>query len=267
MFNFYLYNKSYEKANTVEIQENLRVLNDLVFVERSREDFFCKNESIWDYKTVDGDFLEVIFSKIPDKQLRQQVLPKLFSAITSIPEEFVNLEEFDKCYKIYNAFYGVIFDIPSSERYITNKETYSIFKKKCLWDITANSLWERKEMLFSRLILCPHIENDLKKIGSMYLSQIVSRLIALDKYADTKWISGEFNYKDANNSTSLIIHKESDRTMDKYGNKRLFKMPDGTPKYFELHIITGELRFHFYPENYKIYIGYIGPHLPTVKYK
>jgi len=267
MFNFYLCNKSYEKANAVQIEENLRVLNDLVFAERAEEDSFLKNDSIWNCNTVDGNFYEVISSRIPDKQLRQQVLPKLLNSIASIPQEFTSLEDFDKCYKIYNAFYGIIFDGPLSERYITNKETYSAFKKKYLWDIDAKSLWERKEILFSRLILCPGVEGDLEKIGSSYLFQIVSRLVALDKYAATKWLIGEFNYREANRSTSLSISPESEGTMKKYYNERIFKMPDGTTRCFELHIKTGELRFHFYPENSKIYIGYIGKHLPTVKYR
>jgi len=266
MFNFYLYNKSYEKANAVQIEENLRALNDLVFAERAEEDFFLKNESIWNCNTIDGNFSDVIFSKIHDKQLSQQVIPKLLSAITSISQDFLDLEEFDKYYKIYNAFYGVVFDSPALERYITNKETYSAFKKKYLWDITPKTLWERKEKLFSKLILCPSVEDDLKKIGSKYFSQIVNKLVALDKYVTTKWLVGEFNYRDANYSSSLTISPESKGTMEKYGNERLFKMPDGTTKYFELHIKTGDLRFHFYPENRKIYIGYIGKHLPTVKY-
>jgi hypothetical protein len=267
MFNFYLYNKSYEKANSLQIQENLRELNDLVFTERAEEDFFWKNDSIWSCNTVDGNFYEVIFSKISDEQLKRQVLPRLFSAITSIPQEFVSLEDFDKYYKIYNAFYGIVFDDPDSERYITNKETYSSFKKKCLWDITPKSLWERKEILFSRLILCPGVEDNLGKIGLKYLSIIVNRLVTLDNYAANEWLNGEFSYKKVISSTSLDISLESDRTMKRYGNERLFKMPDGTTKRFELHIKTGDLRIYFYPENYKIYIGYIGKHLSTIKYK
>ena len=261
-----MYNKSYEKSNAVQIEENLRVLNDLVFTERAEEDFFLKNESIWNCNTADGNFSDVVFSKIPDKQLSQQVLPRLFSAVTSIPEEFSSLEEFDQYCKVYNAFYGVIFDAPTSVRYVTNKETYSAFKEKYLWELNAKTIWERKELLFSKIILCPGVSRDLDKIGQKYLPQIVSKLVILDKYAAGNWLNGEFSYRDANNSTSLRISPESKGTMEKYYNERLFKMPDGSTKCFELHIKTGDLRFHLYPENNKIYIGYIGKHLPTVKY-
>ena len=48
---------------------------------------------------------------------------------------------------------------------------------------------------------------------------------------------------------------------DKKKVERMFKLPNGRTECFELHIKTGNLRFHFFPENLKIYIGYIGVHL------
>jgi hypothetical protein len=54
--------------------------------------------------------------------------------------------------------------------------------------------------------------------------------------------------------------------MSSYGNERIFQMPSGGTEIFELHIKTGDLRFHFYPDNknFKIFVGYIGPHLNTI---
>ena len=269
MFNFYLFNKSYEKATAVQIEDNLQVLNDLAVAERKEEDFFYFSESLWGIDTADGNFSDVVFSKIQDRQLGQLVIPRLFQTVTSIQEEFTSLEEFDQSnYHIYNAFYGVVFDEPKSERYIVDKETYEKYKNKCLWDITPKTLWERKDKLFSRLIFCPCVEGDLGKIGAKYLPQIVSRLTTLDKFAEAQWLVGEFDYREANNMTSLRISPESKETMkqEKLYNQRLFKMPDGSTKHFDWHIKTGDLRIYFYPENKKIFIGYIGKHLSTVKY-
>jgi len=269
MFNFYLSNNSYEKANTVQIEDNLQVLNDLAIVERKEEDFFMLSESLWNINTVDGNFSDVINLKIRDKQLRQLVIPRLFQTITTIQEEFSTLEEFDQTdYQTYNAFYGVVFDEPVSERYIVDKETYSKYKEKCLWDITPKTFWERKEKLFSRLIFCPRVEGDLEILGAKYLSQILDRLITLDRFAQTQWLNGEFDYRKANMTTSLRISPESKETMsqEKFSNMRLFKTPDGSTKCFDLHIKTGDLRLYFYPENRKIFIGYIGKHLQTVKF-
>jgi len=269
MFNFYLYNKSYEKANIAQIEENFRILNDLAIVERAKEDYFLKNESLWTCNTADGIFYEVVYSKMQDKQLSQQVLPKLLQTIPSISEEFSTIEEFDKShFRIYNAFYGIVFDEPLLDEYIRNKETYLTFKNKCLSEITPKILWERKETLFSRVILCPDVESDLEIIGSQYISQIVSRLKELERVVVEEWKEGEFNYQIAKERSSLDIKPDSKATMGqkKYQDQRSFKLPNGTTKCFTLHIRTGDLRIYFHPEDKKIFVGHIGKHLSTVTY-
>jgi hypothetical protein len=272
MFNFYLYNKSYEQADAGLIESNIRDLNDLVIVDRRPEDSFLKNDALWYIETKDGIFSDVVFSKLEDKQLSYTVIPKLFEAITSIDEEFSTLEEFDNSpYRIYNAFYGAVFNAPGSERYITGKASYTAFKEKYLWeDLTAKSLWERRGVLFSRVMFCPSVENNLKQpVVAAYLPQIVDRLAELDRYAATNWTSGDFNYHDANACSSLRISPESRATMNqaRLHNLRIFSLPDGRRECFDLHIKTGDLRFHFYPENGKIYVGYIGSHLSTATSK
>lgn len=268
MFNYYLNNNSYEKANAKEIETNLQDLNDLVVEERKPDDSFLKHESIWNAPTADGDFGEVVFTKLEDKQLSNVVLPRMFNAIDSLEKEIPSFEEFDASFKIYNAFYGIDFSDLDSTRCVTGKETYSEFRKKHLWELTPESFWKRREALFSNIKLCEGVENDVKKIGGTYLEQILAKLKELDKYIIQYWKEGAFNYDDANAKAPLNISPESKKTMDqkKYFNQRLFSMPDGRRECFELHIKTGNLRFHFFPENGKIFIGYIGKHLDTDKF-
>lgn len=66
----------------------------------------------------------------------------------------------------------------------------------------------------------------------------------------------------------MHIHPESQQTMDNYGSLRKFSLPNGEKEIFSLHLIVGDLRIHFYPDNesQKIYIGYIGFHLRTWLY-
>ena len=105
----------------------------------------------------------------------------------------------------------------------------------------------------------------MKSIG--YTEQILEKLRILDKYCQDYWIGGSFIYNDANQRVALKISPESDPTMNDAKKKqmRMFKLPNGKTECFELHIKTGDLRFHFFPDNnsLKIYIGYIGTHLPT----
>ena len=83
------------------------------------------------------------------------------------------------------------------------------------------------------------------------------------------WQIGNFDLKTLNAQTSLNASGESQQTMKKYGSHRRFKLTDGRREIFELHIKTGDLRFHFFPDNNNkcVYMGYIGKHLPTIKFK
>jgi hypothetical protein len=268
MFNYYLFNKSYLQADTEKIEKNLRDLNDFVINEKVESDFFLFHDSIWYQETEDGIFSDVVFSKLEDDQFRYTVLPKMFQSLECIDKEILSFEEFDEYYKVYNAFYGVNFSEMDLERCITDKSTYNAFREKNMWEVTPDSLWERRGILFSKIILCDSIQKDIQTIGGTYLNQILIKLKELDKYVCNYWTAGNFNYEDANSKSSLKISPESNKTMqqEKYSNQRMFSLPDGRKECFELHIKTGNLRFHFFPENRIIYIGYIGKHLDTDKF-
>ncbi len=268
MFNYYLDNKSYENVIAKRIEKNLQELNDLVVEERNLDDSFFKHESIWYVPTADGEFGEVVFTKLEDKQLSNVVLPRLFNAIDSLENQISNFEEFDNVFKIYNAFYGINFSGLDLKRCVSGKDSYTEFRKRNLWELTPESFWERRNALFSNIILCNEVENNVKSIGGTYLEQILVKLKELDKYTVQYWKDGLFIYDDANSKAPLNISPESKTTMrqEKYFNQRVFSMPDGRRVCFELHIKTGNLRFHFFPEKGKIYIGYIGKHLDTDKF-
>lgn len=152
---------------------------------------------------------------------------------------------------------------------IYNKEKYTAFKKEKIWDIQDNDkLWERRELLFEKVILCPNVEDSLKETKG-YFSQIKNQLIELDNYCINHWKNGTFDYHDACKKSSLTISPESESTNnnEKLKKQRMFKLPNRRTEYFELHIKSGDLRIHIFPENFKIYVGYIGKHLSTMMYK
>lgn len=126
----------------------------------------------------------------------------------------------------------------------------------------SQNLWEKRNEILPHLILCGQAEKVLKNgINSNYLSQIIDRLKTLNDFA-SQWTTGEFSLANLKNTTNLSCSGESQSTMNKYGSQRRFKLPDGRREYFKLHIKTGDLRFHFFPDNmvHKIYVGYIGKH-------
>ena len=266
MYNYYVYNPSYDNVTTKALEANLQNLQSL-FADRNENEFFLKHDSIWDINLQDGLFAKVVFSDFEDKQFAIQVLPHLFQQIKSIDSEINSIEEFNNRYRIYNAFYGINFHDLPIEYCINNLVSYNSFVETNMWNLTPQIFWKRKEELFNKIIFCSNVERQLKSIGGTYLEQITNKIRELDNFVVHYWNKGSFSYKNANNNSALVITPESDSTMNdkELVNMRTFKLPDGRIECFELHIKTGNLRFHFYPDDFNIYIGYIGVHLPTAK--
>ncbi|MXV51976.1 hypothetical protein GS399_13420 [Pedobacter sp. HMF7647] len=133
----------------------------------------------------------------------------------------------------------------------------------------SQELWDRRNEFFPHLEFSPEVEDQIKKLGfSKFLFQIIERLKSLNEFAKN-WTKGNFDVNGVNGSTNLNISSESDATLKKYGTLRKFTIPGNGKEIFDLHIKTGDLRFHFFadPKKNKIYIGYIGKHLRTVLYK
>lgn len=132
----------------------------------------------------------------------------------------------------------------------------------------GKELWDNKNAFFPNLIFCNSVKQNLSKIGkSIDLANIIRRLQVLDEVA-IEWKAGSFNYESVNNAKNIVIHPESQMTLDNCSAVRCFSLPNGERIVFSLHVICGNLRMHFYPDNQtrEIYIGYIGPHLRTWLY-
>lgn len=128
-------------------------------------------------------------------------------------------------------------------------------------------LWNRREELFPNLELCDAVSKQLQNIraGQLELQPIVKTLFELQNYCQN-WKTGSFNLE----GYALEESKESEATLNKYSKERTFRCPDGKERLFERHI---KLRFcnwriHFFlVKPGTVIIGYIGRHLPTVKYR
>lgn len=258
MNNFFLFN---DAVKTTEITTLKEGLSELVAIERDKEDSFKKHASIWNIPT-----FELLFA---DYGQAEQAIVKFIEQLTTI-EPYLDCEEtFDECYPNEgNAFLGIDFSTTSISinRQIVNDYNFRVFKDSNLWNISFRNLWSKSGKLFPNLVLCGDVQEQISRIGeSSHFNQIVERLKALNN-AVGQWNSGDFSYKEINGKFALTISPESTQTMAKYGNERKFKLPSGEVEYFELHIKTGDLRFHFYPDqkDKKVYVGYIGPHLSTI---
>ena len=147
-------------------------------------------------------------------------------------------------------------------------------KKKEIAD-TCEIIWNKRKELFPDLIFCGKTEQQLKAGNLTGISRIYQKLVRLNAYAE-KWESGGFSTDDvADFGVKVSSESETVRNNKVFSKHRIFRLPptEEEPqkrekRFFGAHVKTGDIRFHFYADDTtrKVYIGYIGKHLPTKKY-
>ena len=97
------------------------------------------------------------------------------------------------------------------------------------------------------------------------LRPVVRRLFELERYCQES-TTGAFEPTRLSTKAS----PESQVTLNQYGKERTFLCPDDIERTFSWHLrlTPGAWRLYFipFPKTRKMIIGYIGPHLRTVKY-
>lgn len=155
---------------------------------------------------------------------------------------------------------------------ICDNSKITFLREECKKDKYSNiasgyDFWDNKETLFPNLLFCENVKEQIyKDPGMEHINAIIKRLEILNAY----YIGHDiFDIK----TLGFNARSESDsvKNNEKLKKLRNFKKPDGSYSYFYNHIsFTGIFtgRIHFLEDNNlkKIYIGYIGVHLPTAKY-
>ncbi|MCK6396547.1 hypothetical protein [Zoogloea sp.] len=129
---------------------------------------------------------------------------------------------------------------------------------------TAAEFSASKSIIFPNLRFSPDVDDQVRRIESVYLINALKKLAKMNetavRWAELKCVEPEYSFQ---------WHRESEPTMDAYGKEREFRMPDGGSAAFENHVyFSGRHRIHFIEDRASrdFIIGYIGDHLPTVKY-
>ena len=132
---------------------------------------------------------------------------------------------------------------------------------------SGHDLWDRRVWLFPSLIFCENVRREIQglQVGDPLLKQVVKRLLEIQNYC-RGWNVGPFNPADL----PFKITGESEATMNQYSAERTFVVPDNNiALIFKLHgrLTPHTWRIYFEPVRPgSMYIGYIGPKLPTVEY-
>jgi hypothetical protein len=256
MSNFFVLN---EALDVVDYNDFFNGLKELFIIDKEKGDIFLKHESLWQL-----NHFNQLYMNYTNQD--ENAICTFIEQLKPSENYFNNSVEIDNKYPDdENGFLGIDFNstIIEVERQIKNNNDYILFNKINWGEINFRNLWKKRLKLFPNLILCGEVKTQIRLIGqSGYFIQIVEKLKIFDE-AIGNWKTGNFSYREMNNSYALRISPESDITMSKFGNERICQLPNGGTDIFELHIKTGDLRFHFLPDNNskKVYVGYIGPHL------
>lgn len=161
----------------------------------------------------------------------------------------------------------ILIILHSSLIHHANEHTEWIQKRISDGVIDGEDIWNRKEELFPNLEFCESVGKQLKNIRNRQLElQPVFKTLRELQQCTENWTTGAFSVK----GYTLDESGESEPTLNKYKNERMFLCRDGEKLLFERHIKLKfcNWRIHFFPkEPGKVIIGYVGRHLPTVRYR
>lgn len=130
---------------------------------------------------------------------------------------------------------------------------------------SGSALWSCCSETFMRLQFCPAVEAQVRALtmGAGGVSLVLRAFRELQEVCDA-WTEGPFDSSTIPNTT-----RDGEATLRQFGEERTFVGPDGSSEIFSWHVKRGALRIYFSPkaDNHTCLIGYVGPHLRTVRYR
>lgn len=265
MVDIYLQHLSFAQATHDGLLKNFEDLNEVCTEYAPGETRYYYHPDLYLTPIQESDFSQIVFEELSMRdQNAINTFIKNISGFQPLDTSYETLDAWDTDYpQDHHGFWVYPIDLwLHHERHIFDLTTFEAVRTRFLHMLDGQSIWERRDLLFSRVVLCPETEEQLHHLPEKEIGQIFDRLKTLDQYLVKHKMYSEIGLK---SQTNLRFSGESESTRKnaKLMRMREFKKPDGSLAIFELHIKTGEFRIHFLPENDLVYIGYIGSHLPT----
>ena len=146
--------------------------------------------------------------------------------------------------------------IADDSHMVTHKDFFDLLEQCLRLEIKPSNFWEKKEELFkNKILFCDDVEKQIKNIDTTIFAQAIAILRDIE-----------------NGIKSLTDFTTSGESATVEQNSKLKKLRefeiDGNKEYFQNHIknLSDGYRIHYFEKREKIYIGYIGKHLPTHKF-
>lgn len=169
---------------------------------------------------------------------------------------------------------GTLVELPVEVVHVCRPEQVDaraqLLRERVLRSVSGgDELWRRRTELFPRLDFCGAVERQVCALSGkeFYFQRVVEALSRLDA-ALGKWIGGPLHpgMDSSVESASTLAHGS-------YGPMRDFLCPDSETRRFSNHLklFSNNWRIYYWEtrsgeEGGRAFIGYVGAHLPTVKY-
>lgn len=136
----------------------------------------------------------------------------------------------------------------------SHKEFFNELEIEKKLNIIQEIFWDRKDELFpNKIVFCKEVEEQIKSLDKTIFQQAIS--ILRDIETNKKQIT-DFNYSPESQSVKNDINLK----------KLRYFTVDSEKIYFDNHLKFSSHKIYFLEKQDKIYIGYIGKHLPTKKF-
>jgi hypothetical protein len=136
----------------------------------------------------------------------------------------------------------------------THQDFFQDLEEEKRLNITQDNFWEKRERYFpKKIVFCKEVEEQIKKIDKDIFYQAIN--ILRDIETDKKLIT---NYNYSKESQSV-------KNDEKLKKLRYFTI-ENKKIYFDNHLKFSSHRIYFIEREGKIYVGYIGKHLPTKQF-
>ena len=171
---------------------------------------------------------------------------------------FVNLE---KCWIGADDIEVEIHSVPHASQ-VEHLTQHADWLRRTQISPPANGaqLWRQRNQLFPSIDFCDCVETQILSLNGTErrFKAALRGLQDLQNYCAC-WTTGYFNIK-----ALVRASGESESTLQVYSDERTFFCPDGNFRVFQWHLKrddTTRIYFFDFPEQKRLLVGYIGPHL------
>lgn len=261
MTNYFLHKLAINISDVVTFNHGMLSLN-AVYQSRIEDEAFYYEESIW--------LLDSVSNMFKERQEGIDAILKFLGSLIKTTKLYLCDEDVDSDHAGHtNLFLGIDFTLVegvSVDRQICNEQDASNYRHSRLRILSNETFWDNKDEEFPNLIFCESVEEEIKGLTNpSHFKRVVEIFKEINNFLSREKISSCDKIR---HNLPIRMSPESEATMNKYSKERTFMTPDGY-KTFNFHIKIGDsLRIYIIEQKgtNKLYVGYIGKHLPTCKF-